>query len=149
MTTLPNCVISTNVNFSITLVIVLLLIAVSYVDCSGVVFVCLYAGWHDVCSEKTDRRDSMVVKGRWELISHDRVVLLSEVCPTYDHLSAEVRKIYREKLFRCKSLAIKNTELGFGIGLVLVLQRWLLKSCSLISPYYTKFQGYKLSPDIT
>lgn len=79
MTTLPNCVISTNVNFSITLVIVLLLIAVSYVDCSGVVFVCLYAGRHDVCSEKTDRRDSMVVKGRWELISHDRVVLVSEV----------------------------------------------------------------------
>lgn len=149
MTTLPNCVISTNVNFSITLVIVLLLIAVSYVDCSGVVFVCLYAGWHDVCSEKTDRRDSMVVKGRWELISRDRVVLVSEVCPTYDHLSAEVRKIYREKLFRCKSLAIKNTELGCGIGLVLVLQIWLLKSCSLISTYYTKFQGYKLSPNIT
>lgn len=53
----------------------------------------------------------MVVKGRWELISHDRVVLASEVCPTRDHLLAEVRKIYREKIFRRKSLAIKTPGL--------------------------------------
>lgn len=92
----------------------------------------------------------MVVKGRWELISHDRVVLASEVCPTRDHLLAEVRKIYREKIFRRKSLAIKNTGLDCGIGFDRVLQRWLRKSCSLINyTYYTKFHGYKLSLNIT
>lgn len=57
--------------------------------------------------------------------------------------------IYRRKLekFIGKNCFDVN-HLQLRIGLVLVLQRWLLKSCSLISTYYTKFQGYKLSPNI-
>ena len=39
-------------------------IAVSYLKCSRILFVCFHLGWYDACREKTDRRNKVVLKGR-------------------------------------------------------------------------------------